>query len=102
VKQGPYTATVSIKPNRAALPNTFTLELGRGGRPVTGAQVTATFDMLDMDMQQLAYTLPEASPGVYSRQAPALVMVGHWGITLRVTPKAGRPFELVFRDRAGG
>jgi copper transport protein len=102
VKQGPYTATVSIKPNRAALPNTFTLELGRGGRPVTGAQVTATFDMLDMDMQQLAYTLPEASPGRYTRQAPALVMVGHWGITLRVTPKAGRPFELVFRDRAGG
>ncbi len=102
MKQGPYQAVVRVTPNRAALPNTFSLQLSRDGKPVSGAEVTATFDMLDMDMQQLAYTLPETSPGHYTRTAPALVMVGHWGITLRVTPKGGQPFELVFRDRAGG
>jgi copper transport protein len=102
VEEGAYQAVVRIDPNRAALPNTFTLKLTRGGRPVRGADVTTTFDMLDMDMQQLAYTLPEASPGTYTRTAPALVMVGHWGITLHVTPKGGKPFDLVFRDKAGG
>jgi hypothetical protein len=33
------------------------------------------------------YQLSETAPGVYSRAAPALVMVGRWGLTFQVTPK---------------
>ena len=36
------------------------------------------------------YQLKETSPGVYARAAPALVMVGKWGLTFQITP-AGRP-----------
>src|SRR5436305_13526790 len=33
--------------------------------------------------------LAETSPGTYSRtNAPALVMVGHWGLTFRVAPRS--------------
>ena len=44
-------------PNRAAIDNAFALRLRRAGKPVRNAQVTAQLDMLDMSMQQQAYTL---------------------------------------------
>ena len=53
-----------------------------------GADVTATFAMLDMEMGEQAYRLPETAPGVYSRAAPALVMVGHWGLSFDVRAAA--------------
>ena len=47
--------------------------------------------MLDMEMPNQEYQLwPRRRPGVYSRAAPALVMVGHWGLSFTVTPH-GRP-----------
>ena len=78
-----------MTPNRAAQPNKFTLAITRDGKPVTGADVTATFAMLDMEMGQQGYAFKEVSPGVYSHSAPALVMVGHWGITFDVEPPGG-------------
>ena len=60
------------------------------------------FTMLDMDMQQQVYTLPERAPGTYSRSAPALVMVGHWGLGFTVTPKGDAPFDVLLVDRASG
>ena len=53
-------------------------------------------------MQQQVYTLPERAPGTYSRSAPALVMVGHWGLGFTVTPKGGAPFDVLLVDRASG
>ena len=102
VRSGPYTLAVRVTPNRAALPNTFSVGITRGGKPVRGADVTMRFTMLDMDMQQQVYTLPERAPGVYSRSAPALVMVGHWGLGFTVTPKVGAPFDVLLVDRASG
>ena len=67
-----------------------------------GATVTATFAMLDMEMGQQAYSLEETSPGVYSHSAPALVMVGHWGISFDVQPPGGQPFDVLLVDRANG
>jgi hypothetical protein len=58
--------------------------------------------MLDMEMGTLAYTLPEPSPGVYSRTAPALVMVGRWGVRYEITPPGGRQFDVVLLDKAEG
>jgi hypothetical protein len=69
---------------------------------VRGADVTASFTMLDMEMPQLAYHLPEQAPGVFARSAPALVMVGRWGLEFQVTPPGRAPFNVLLVDRANG
>ncbi len=102
VHHGLYTMRITITPNRAATPSTFTVALSRGGRPVRGAAVVVHFAMLDMEMGTQAYTLPERSPGSYSRTAPALVMVGHWGLGFEVTAAGSPPFSVVVVDHAEG
>jgi copper transport protein len=102
VHSGGYDVTVAIVPNRAATPNAFQVRLSRGSRPVSGARVIARFLMLDMEMSTLAYTLPERSPGRYSRTAPALVMVGRWAVRFEITPPGGREFDVVLLDKAEG
>jgi copper transport protein len=102
VHQGPYTLKVLVQPNKAAAPNKFALQITKNGKPVTGANVTVTFAMLDMEMGNQEYQLTETAPGTYSRPAPALVMVGHWGLTFNVTPNGGPPFNATVVDRANG
>lgn len=102
VEDGPYRLEFRIDPNRAALPNSFGVRITRGGKAVTGATVVSKFDMLDMTMGQLAYTLQEVSPGTYRRSAPALVMVGHWGLRFEIAPRDDKPFDVLLLDRAGG
>jgi copper transport protein len=97
-----YQLQIGVNPNRAAVPNEFALRLSKNGRPVTGATVTATFTMLDMEMQSQIYKLSESSPGLYEHSAPALVMVGHWGISYGVSPPGGTPFNVLIEDRANG
>ncbi len=89
VKQDGYTLKVLVDPNKAVAPNTFALQISKNGKPVTGADVTVTFEMLDMAMGAQEYQLTEISPGIYSRLTPALVMVGHWGLSFAVTPEEG-------------
>ena len=102
VVRGNYKLQVLVDPNQAAAPDTFGVRLTRGGRPVSGADVTLTFAMLDMQMPTQEYQLAETAPGVYTRKTPALVMVGHWGLTFSVTPKGGLPLTALVVDRAGG
>jgi copper transport protein len=102
VREGAYTVEVQVDPNRAAVPNSFAVRVSRGGKPVRKADVTATFAMLDMEMGQQAYRLPETGPGVYSRSAPALVMVGHWGLSFEVAPPGKPPFSVLVVDKAAG
>jgi copper transport protein len=102
VHKGGYTLQVLVDPNRAAVPNSFTLKLTKNGKPVQGANVTLGFAMLDMQMANQQFQLDETSPGVYARPAPALVMVGHWGLSFNVTPKSGPPFTALVVDRATG
>jgi copper transport protein len=97
-----YRVALDIDPNRAALPNTFAVKITRDGKPVTNAGVVARFAMLDMTMPQLAYRLSEQAPGTFSRSAPALVMVGHWGVTFEVTPPGRSPFDVTLLDHATG
>jgi copper transport protein len=97
-----YQLQIGVNPNRAAVPNQFALRLTRNGRPVAGATVTATFTMLDMEMQSQIYKLSESSPGLYQHSAPALVMVGHWGISYGIEPPGGTPFNVLIEDRANG
>ena len=97
-----YALQVLVDPNRAAAPDTFALRLTRGGKPVEGASVTLSFAMLDMQMPTQEYQLAETAPGLYTRKAPALVMVGHWALDFTITPKGGLPFSVLVVDRAGG
>ncbi len=90
---------MGVAPNRAAVPNSFALQILRDGKPVQGADVKVTFAMLDMEMGEQSYRLTETKPGVYARNAPALVMVGTWGLSFAVAPPGGEPFDAFIVDR---
>jgi copper transport protein len=102
VSEGPYRLHVQVTPNRAAIQNSFSVAVTRGGRPVRGAQVVSRFDMLDMEMGEQSYRFRELRPGVFSKDAPALVMVGHWAVQFEVTPPGGQPFVVTLLDKASG
>ena len=102
VSHGGYVLQVLVSPNKAASPDSFALRITRNGRPVRGANVTLLFNHLEMQMPQQEYQLTETQPGVYSRAAPALVMVGKWGLTFQVTPRQGTPFTALIVDQADG
>jgi copper transport protein len=111
VGPGPVTSVVSksgyrfefhVSPNRAAQPNDFAVRVSRSGQPVRNAQVIVTFEMLDMTMPNQEYRLAESSPGLYSRSAPALLMVGHWGLAFDVTTSKGVPISVLLVDHATG
>jgi copper transport protein len=102
VKHAGYVLQVLVSPNKAAAPDSFALRITRGGRPVRGANVTLLFNHLEMQMPTQEYQLTETGPGVYARAAPALVMVGRWGLTFQVTPRQGPPFTALIVDQANG
>ncbi len=97
-----YRLQVLVSPNRAAAPDTFALRITRSGRPVRGANVVLTFNHTEMEMPQQQYQLSEVAPGVYSRAAPALVMVGKWALSFSVTPPGAPPFTALILDQANG
>jgi copper transport protein len=102
VNKNGYRIEVRVSPNQAAVPNTFSLRITQGGTPVRGAEVVSGFTMLDMEMGSQSYALTETAPGVYSRSVPALVMVGHWGLSFDITPPGKAPFNVLLVDRANG
>ncbi|HZS24459.1 MAG TPA: copper resistance protein CopC [Gaiellaceae bacterium] len=102
VTRNGYTVQLLIDPNKAVAENSFGVKLTRNGAPVSHAQVTIQFNMLDMEMPQQEYGLAETSPGVYTRKASALVMVGHWGLNVNVTPPGAPAFSALIDDRAAG
>ena len=102
VARAGYRLQVLVSPNKAAAPDSFALRITQGGRPVRGANVTLLFNHLEMQMPTQEYQLTETRPGVYARAAPALVMVGRWGLTFQVTPRQGPPFTALIVDQANG
>jgi copper transport protein len=62
--------------------------------------VTASFAQLDMEMGEQAYHLSETRPGFYQHSAPALVMVGHWGLSFEIQPSSRGAFNVLLLDRA--
>ncbi len=97
-----YVFQVLVSPNRAAAPDSFDLRITKDGQPVKGANVTLTFNHLEMQMPQEEYQLTETQPGVYSRSAPALVMVGRWSLNFQIAPLGGPPFSVLIVDQANG
>ena len=102
VSENGYRLAIGVSPNRAAVPNSFQVAISRGGRPVRNADVTVDFAMLDMEMGQQAYHLSETAPGTYGHAAPALVMVGHWGLSFQIAPPGQKPFTVLLVDKANG
>jgi copper transport protein len=102
VRHAGYVLQVLVSPNKAAAPDSFALRITKGGQPVRGANVTLLFNHLEMQMPTQEYQLTETAPGIYSRAAPALVMVGRWGLTFQVTPRNGPPFTALIVDQANG
>jgi copper transport protein len=102
VSENGYRLAIRVAPNRAAVPNSFQVAISRGGRPVRNADVTVDFAMLDMEMGQQAYHLSETAPGTYGHAAPALVMVGHWGLSFQIAPPGQKPFTVLLVDKANG
>lgn len=102
VNKNGYRLELRVTPNRAAVPNTFSVRITRNGTPVRRAEVVSQFTMLDMEMGSQSYVMKETAPGVYTRSAPSLVMVGHWGLTFEVTPPGKAPFSILLVDRANG
>jgi copper transport protein len=102
VQRSGYTLQVLVSPNKAAAPDSFALRVTRNGTPVRGATVTLTFNHTEMQMPQQEYQLREVGPGVYSRSAPALVMVGRWALAFRITAPGARPFDALILDQANG
>ncbi len=102
VNRAGYNLELLVSPNRAAAPDSFALRITKGGQPVRGANVTLSFNMTTMQMPQQEYQLAEIQPGIYSRAAPALVMVGEWGLTFQIAPKSGPPFTALILDQANG
>jgi copper transport protein len=102
VQRAGYRLQVLVSPNKAAAPDSFALRITKGGGPVRHADVTLTFNHLEMQMPQQQYQLTETRPGVYARRAPALIMVGKWGLSFSVTPPGGRQFTALIVDEANG
>jgi copper transport protein len=102
IHRGDYVLQVLVSPNRAVAPDSFAIRITKSGQPVRGADVTLTLNHLEMQMPQQEYQLSEIRPGVYSRSAPALVMVGKWGLSYQVTPRGGPPFNVLIVDQANG
>jgi len=102
VRHAGYVLQVLVSPNKAAAPDSFALRITKDGQPVRGANVTLLFNHLEMQMPTQEYQLTETAPGIYSRAAPALVMVGRWGLTFQVTPSNGPPFTALIVDQADG
>lgn len=102
VNQAGYRLEFHLQPNRAAVPNRFAVAVSRGGAPVRGADVTATFTMLDMEMGSQSYRLSETAPGLYAHAAPALVMVGRWGLSFEIQPPGKPPLDVLLVDHANG
>jgi copper transport protein len=100
VEHDGYRIEFRVTPNRVAVQNAFMIRVTRGGRPVSGAEVTQTFTMLDMEMPAQTFHVRETAPGVYALTSPQLVMVGRWGLSLQITPRGAQPFTVLFVDHA--
>jgi len=102
IDKGPYKIHVQVAPNRAAVNNSFRITVTKDGHPVQGAEVVTQFNMLDMEMGTQSYRFRQTRPGSFSKSAPALVMVGHWGLQFEVTIPGQQPFVITLLDKAGG
>ena len=95
-----YSVTVTLTPNHANGPIALSMSLFGHGRALSGARTRVSFSMPSMNMSN-AYTAPlrASADGHYAAAIPVLGMAGRWRLRLAVTPRSGRPFDVVVDDR---
>jgi hypothetical protein len=101
VAHGAYRVALQLKPNRPGAKNRLAVRVTKGGRPVTGAKVSASFAMAAMDMGTWDYRLRERTGGLYAHRTTAPIMAGDWRLGVKVRPPDGAPFTVHVVDRAG-
>jgi putative copper export protein/methionine-rich copper-binding protein CopC len=88
-----YTITLKVTPATFGT-NTFVVIVKNAqGQPETGAGVTITTNMLDMNMgaETTQLQADPKQPGVYSQQAD-FTMAGHWEVGVRILPANSNSF----------
>ena len=100
VSSNGYDLAIRVDPNKAAVPNNFKVTVTRGGTPVRGATVIATFTMLDMEMPALV--VPTLR--VDARRVPARRAGARDGGALgpHVPDRAAGPCAVLRRPRRPG
>lgn len=93
--------TLRLNPGRAG-PNTFTVLLKQGGRPVKLAEVRIIETMLDMNMGTQYVIVNQKGRGVF-KGSGQIAMGGHWQLEVLVRlPNRTRLVPAFFRPTVGG
>jgi hypothetical protein len=95
-----YSVAVTLTPNRANGPIGLSIHVLRRGRALSGVTAQVSFSMPSMNMWN-AYgaALRPSAGGRYAAAIPVLGMAGDWRLRIELTPRSGRPFEVVVDDR---
>ncbi len=88
-----YTITLKVTPATFGTNTFIVIVKNAQGQPETGAAVSITTNMLDMDMgtETTHLQADPAQPGVYSQQAD-LTMAGRWEVSVRILPANSNTF----------
>jgi hypothetical protein len=95
-----YSVAITLTPNRANGPIGLSIHVFGHGRPLSNARARVSFSMPSMNMWN-AYSAPlrASAGGRYAAAIPVLGMAGDWRLRIELTPRSGRPFEVVVDDR---
>jgi hypothetical protein len=97
-RQGAYTITVRVHPNRSTVLNTVSVRVAKAGRSVPDARVAFTVRMPAMGMPGRHESLRPTARGDYVNRGTVLGMVGTWGLRISVTPLRDAPFSIRVAD----
>ena len=97
-----YRIELRVAPNRAAAPNTFSIRIAKDGQPVRGRERDRKLCDARHGDGHTEVRSARAGAGPLRARAPALVMVGHWGMSFEITPPGRQPFTITFVDRTTG
>ncbi|AGT32165.1 hypothetical protein M493_09515 [Geobacillus genomosp. 3] len=89
--------TVSVKTTpfyKEGTASTFAVAIQKNGEPASGLEVTAIFEMANMDHGQIVAALKEGEPGLYEGQVQ-LPMEGEWDVLLQMKDGSEMTEKLV-------
>ena len=96
-----YRFDLRVDPNRAAVPNDFAVRVTRAASRSTARASPPRSPCSTWRWARSSTRSPAAGTALYRRAAPALVMVGRWGLSLRLEPPGRAPVDVVVLDRVG-
>jgi hypothetical protein len=94
-----YWVGLRLMPNTATAAAATVVTLSRGGRPVAGARINVTYEMLGMGVVGAGHPLAHTSPGRYAARGPVLGMGGRWDLRIEVEPPNSARFAVALVDQ---